>query len=121
MRPIQCGPAGVRRILRDTGEFYPDWRTFKYADAPPIYSEAQAHQELEVFDQMVAAEEARRAAQGSRLAISGNDLIEIGFVPGVELGRFLKQCEELVIETPELNTKEELLARARIALGSKDV
>jgi tRNA nucleotidyltransferase (CCA-adding enzyme) len=117
MRPIQCGPAGVRRILRDAAEFYADWRTFKYADAPPVYSEEQVRQELEMFDRMVKAEEVRRAAQGSRLAISGNDLIEIGFVPGVALGRFLKECEELVIESPELNTKEELLARARHALS----
>jgi tRNA nucleotidyltransferase (CCA-adding enzyme) len=113
MRPIECGPPGIRRILRDIAPYYDDWRTFKYADAPPIMADDQVRERLSHFDEMVATELRRREKQGSRLAISGNDLIELGMKPGVAMGKLLKELEELVIETPELNVKEDLLREAR--------
>ena len=45
------------------------------------------------------------------LAISGKDLIEAGMDPGKEIGIKLKEMLELVIENPELNTREELIKR----------
>ena len=45
------------------------------------------------------------------LAISGKDLIEAGMKPGKEIGETLREMLALVIERPELNTKEELLGR----------
>ena len=118
MRPIECGAPGVRRILRDVAPFYPDWRIFKYADAPPVMTETEVQERLGRFDAMVEAERVRVASQGSRLAISGRDLIEIGFPPGVRMGQFLKECEELVIEKPELNERERLLSRAKELLST---
>jgi tRNA nucleotidyltransferase/poly(A) polymerase len=35
MRPMNCGPAGVRRLIRDLGDNLALWRTFKDADSSP--------------------------------------------------------------------------------------
>ena len=47
------------------------------------------------------------------LAITGKDLIAAGLEPGRELGEILNNLLELVIENPELNTKEKLLKHVR--------
>ena len=44
-----------------------------------------------------------------KLAVTGRDLIQAGMKPGKEIGEKLNELLERVIETPELNTKEELL------------
>ena len=43
------------------------------------------------------------------LAINGADLIALGMSPGKELGEVLKQLLDMVLEEPELNTKEKLI------------
>lgn len=43
------------------------------------------------------------------LAVSGKDLIALGFRPGPEIGQKLQQLLELVLDQPEYNTKERLL------------
>lgn len=43
------------------------------------------------------------------LNVSGKDLIDIGFKPGVEMGKVLNYLLELVLERPELNNKEDLV------------
>ena len=45
------------------------------------------------------------------LAVSGKDLIQAGMKPGKELGEKLEEFLGLVLDYPELNTKEELLSR----------
>jgi hypothetical protein len=47
------------------------------------------------------------------LAIDGNDLIELGFKPGPQLGRILSDLLDAVVEEPALNTRDELLRRAK--------
>jgi tRNA nucleotidyltransferase/poly(A) polymerase len=47
------------------------------------------------------------------LAIDGNDLIELGFQPGPQLGRILHDLLDSVVDEPALNTREELLSRAK--------
>lgn len=46
------------------------------------------------------------------LAVTGSDLIEAGWKPGKELGEILKILLDFVLEQPDLNTKEMLLAEA---------
>jgi len=46
------------------------------------------------------------------LAIDGNDLIELGFRPGPNLGRILHELLDAVVDEPALNTRDALLARA---------
>jgi tRNA nucleotidyltransferase (CCA-adding enzyme) len=43
------------------------------------------------------------------LDINGKDLIELGYKPDKEMGEGLKYLLELVLEKPELNTKEQLV------------
>jgi tRNA nucleotidyltransferase (CCA-adding enzyme) len=45
-----------------------------------------------------------------QLAVTGADLIQVGILPGKEMGRILNGLLEMVLEDPGLNTKEKLLA-----------
>jgi tRNA nucleotidyltransferase/poly(A) polymerase len=47
------------------------------------------------------------------LAIDGDDLITIGYMPGPAIGRTLRVLLDAVVKEPELNTREALLARAK--------
>ena len=49
----------------------------------------------------------------SDLAIGGDDLIAAGFAPGPHLGRVLQELLDSVVDNPALNTRDELLRRAR--------
>ncbi|MDC0358420.1 CCA tRNA nucleotidyltransferase [Oligoflexia bacterium] len=115
MRPLECGPAGVRRLIRDLGdELMTSWLEIKLADAPPLVDRAVIEERLNNFKHMVDEEKLR--AQGpayGKLAISGQDLIELGMQPGPALGEVLKQLEELVIEDPDKNEHATLLCYAK--------
>jgi len=50
------------------------------------------------------------------LAIDGNDLIELGFQPGPDLGRLLHDLLDDVVEDPARNTRDVLLGLARAKL-----
>ena len=47
------------------------------------------------------------------LAVDGSDLIELGYSEGPKLGSALESLLDDVVEDPTLNTRDELLARAR--------
>jgi tRNA nucleotidyltransferase (CCA-adding enzyme) len=47
------------------------------------------------------------------LAVDGSDLIALGFAPGPRLGVVLEELLATVVDDPELNTRDELLARAK--------
>ncbi|MDX6568267.1 MAG: hypothetical protein QOH15_845 [Gaiellales bacterium] len=50
------------------------------------------------------------------LAVDGNDLIELGFKPGPELGHVLRDLLREVVDDPAQNTRAALLKRARAKL-----
>jgi tRNA nucleotidyltransferase/poly(A) polymerase len=50
----------------------------------------------------------------SDLAVDGDDLVAIGFLPGPALGSALQKLLELVVDDPSLNTREALLAHAKV-------
>lgn len=111
MRPVDCGPSAVRRLLRDLEEDFILWRKLKYADAPPSESEEEYTKRLAVFDAMVEDElEKQKISHYKKLAINGNDLLTLGIPPGPKMGSLLKLAEDAVIENPECNTKEHLLS-----------
>jgi tRNA nucleotidyltransferase/poly(A) polymerase len=114
MRPVDCGPSGIRRILRDLGDDLPVWHALKYADAPPKASIEEISSAMQRFDEMVEVEKERSAGLGlKRLVIDGNDLIQLGIPAGPKMGRILRAIDERVIEDPELNSRESLLALAK--------
>jgi tRNA nucleotidyltransferase (CCA-adding enzyme) len=51
------------------------------------------------------------------LAVDGSDLIEVGFAEGPVLGRTLESLLDAVVEEPALNTRDQLLKRAREQLA----
>lgn len=54
--------------------------------------------------------EHKQCLKMSELAVGGKDLIELGVKPGPDMGRILKDLLNRVLDTPELNTREQLLA-----------
>ncbi len=122
MRPLTAGAGGLRRLLRDTGELYPQWRILKQADATACkLDEEKLLVELAEFD--VAIEQVMQGPDVSplkNLAIGGQELIDLGMEPGPLFGEILRALHELVLDDPELNTKETLLGlvpevRAKLA------
>jgi tRNA nucleotidyltransferase (CCA-adding enzyme) len=47
------------------------------------------------------------------LAVNGNDLIAAGYRPGPAIGHALRKLLDEVVRSPDLNTKEQLLKRAK--------
>jgi tRNA nucleotidyltransferase/poly(A) polymerase len=73
------------------------------------------HDELEKLTRLRATvERERRKPHRIRdLAVDGDDLIALGFVPGPAIGHTLRALLDAVVRTPELNTREQLLVRAK--------
>jgi tRNA nucleotidyltransferase (CCA-adding enzyme) len=114
MRPLECGPAAVRRLLRDLGSLFPQWRAIKIADAPPTVAQPVFEEALKKFDAMVIEERSRVVGSPyQRLAISGEDLKALGMKEGPAIGAVLKNLLDCIIEVPEDNTKERLLELAK--------
>jgi tRNA nucleotidyltransferase (CCA-adding enzyme) len=103
----------ARRFLHEHGdELAFDLVALKEADlrgkhVPPA--------EFDEVQKLRALLEEQRSAphRVSDLAVDGSDLIELGYVEGLELGRTLESLLDAVIERPELNNRDELLERAR--------
>jgi tRNA nucleotidyltransferase (CCA-adding enzyme) len=119
MRPMDCGPAGVRRLIRDLGPHMKRWRTFKEADSSPTIPVEQFQASARGFDDMLAAEQAKMALPSyGRLALTGDDLRNEGIAPGPGMGKILKELAEIVIEDPSKNDRETLLNIVRARVGA---
>ena len=118
MRPLECGPSAVRRLLRELGPLFQKWREVKIADAPPVIEEKKFHEALSQFDTMVDVE--RNRPTGSpfdALAVDGDDLKALGLKQGPAIGVLLKYLLDLVLEDPSFNQKETLLDKSRTWLA----
>lgn len=119
MRPLNCGPAGVRRLIRDLGDTLPLWRAFKDADSSPTIASEEVASTARAFDTLLAAEQQKMATPSyGRLAVNGDDLHLLGMKSGPEMGAVLKQLEETIIEDPSKNSKEFLLPLAQELLST---
>src|SRR5215831_12718416 len=118
-RPGKGDALRARRFLRRNGdELAFDLLDHKLADLlgkrgtegePPPYEELAA---LARFREVVA-EERSSPHQLRDLAVDGNDLIGLGFRPGPQLGRILHELLDAVVDEPALNTRDQLIARAK--------
>jgi tRNA nucleotidyltransferase (CCA-adding enzyme) len=109
----------ARRFLRRNGdELAFDLIDHKHADLlgkrgtggePPPLNEIEA---LLRFREVVEQERSNPHRLRD-VAVDGNDLIKLGFKPGPQLGRILHELLDAVVEDPALNTREQLLARAK--------
>ena len=123
MRPLDAGPGGLRRLLRDTDELYPRWRALKEADASSIkVNQEDLKRELAQFDAAIAqVKKGPQVSPFKNLALKGEDLIGLGLRPGPNFGEILRELHEEVLDIPELNTKEHLLNRAREIAEKKNL
>lgn len=103
----------VRQAMNIIGEdIFPAYMEVRRADvlAQSLYKREEKMQNLneieELYRQIV---EAGQCVSLKELAVSGKDLLEAGMQPGKEIGQKLNELLQLVIDQPELNTKEELL------------
>ena len=109
----QLSAKSVRRAISRIGvERYPALFAVKRADtlAQSTYRREEKLAYLDAYEALYReVMEKQQCLTIKQLAVSGSDLIEAGMQPGKEIGSVLKQLLELVLEDPELNTKEKLL------------
>lgn len=103
----------VRRAMNKIGpELFPYYMEVRRADvlAQSMYLRDEKIKNLdeieEIYRKIVAEQQCVTIKD---LAVSGRNLIQAGMKPGKELGEKLEQMLEMVLDNPELNTKEELL------------
>lgn len=112
MRPLDAGPPGLRRLLRDTGDLYERWRALKAADAlSTSMNPDDLAVQLAAHD--AAMEDVRQGPPVSplkSLAVNGSDLLAAGVPEGPVVGVVLRALHERVLDDPALNVKETLLA-----------
>lgn len=112
---IEETPKGVRTLASRIGrELFPMLLAVRKADlsAGGGYDkrenpETLAHLEV-LYEDILKKKECLTLKE---LAVSGQDLIAAGMRPGREMGDTLKRLLELVLESPECNTKDYLLTQ----------
>ncbi len=114
---VVCDRRIVRRALNKIGtDAFPGLFAVKRADIM-AQSDYQRREKLENLDrwQKLYEEilEKQECVSLKDLALDGSDLIAAGWQPGRELGETLQKLLELVLEDPELNTREGLAEAAR--------
>lgn len=103
----------VRRAVNKIGqELFPMYLEVRRADvlAQSTYQREEKLADIDkveaLYQEIIAA---GQCVTLKDLAVTGKDLIAAGMEPGREIGQTLNQLLDLVIENPDLNTKEELL------------
>ena len=105
----------VRRAINKIGEdLFPYYIEVRRADimAQSDYEREEKCQNLDEIERIYGEILSKgQCVSLKTLAISGKDLIQAGMKPGKEIGDKLVEFLELVLDNPELNTKEQLLSR----------
>lgn len=105
--------ASIRRFMRKVGlEHVDDILDLREADRLGSGARKTSWRLEEMKQRMI--EQLHQPMEVTDLAINGSDLMqELKLQPGPIIGELLKRLLELVLEQPELNTKENLLSQAR--------
>lgn len=107
----------VKRLLTKIGEeAFRDLLKVQKADIlaqNPIYATERLLNLISVESKLELILEQNECFNLRDLKINGEDLIELGFNKGKEIGETLKYLLERVIENTELNNKEELIKLAK--------
>jgi hypothetical protein len=115
MRPLNCGEGGLRRIIRDTAEYYEEWRQLKYADTISVLGDGP--KVLEEFDDFDSRIQKVKTTSNHNpfcsLSINGEDLIALGLAPSRKFKEILGYLQDAVLDDPGINTKESLLKLVR--------
>lgn len=112
----------VRRAVHKIGEdIFPYLFPVKYAD---IYAQSEYKREekvriLEQWQQLYGEiQEQNQCVSLKTMAVTGSDLIGAGMKPGKEVGEMLNILLDMVLETPENNTKDFLMQEVKLRLRS---
>jgi len=107
----------VRRAVNKIGEdIFPLLFPVKRADilAQSNYLRREKLENLEKWQQCYEEISAKKQCVSLKtLAITGNDLINMGMKPGKEMGETLQRLLDHVLECPDHNTREYLLEQAK--------
>lgn len=107
----------VRRAMNRIGEeLFPYYQQVRRADtaAQSEYQKAEKLANLDAIERLYREIcEKRQCVSLKSLAVTGRDLIAAGVAPGPQLGEILDVLLKEVIEEPEHNVKEYLLARVK--------
>ena len=112
--PAEASDAAVRRWIRRVGEAHV-WDLYRLhlADWRGNRNRGSERPLVERFRRVHAVLAARDALAVRDLAIGGEDLIALGLSPGPLFGEVLAAALERVVEDPELNSRDRLLALVR--------
>src|SRR3954464_3856483 len=103
----------ARRFLREHGdELAFDLVAHKQADLRGKQVPQDEHDAAARLHDLLEQERAQPHRLAD-LAVNGSDLIELGYREGPELGHTLESLLDAVVDDPSLNTREQLLERAR--------
>jgi tRNA nucleotidyltransferase (CCA-adding enzyme) len=107
----------ARRFLREHGdELAFDLVAHKQAD---LRAKLVAQSELDAAARLeeLLRQERSQPHRLEDLAVDGDDLLRLGYREGPELGRTLEALLDVVVDDPTLNSRDELLDRARALAG----
>lgn len=103
----------IKKLLNKIGEeLFLDLLKVKEADLKaqnPKFYEERHIKLLEIKEKLNNILQKKQCFSLKDLAINGRDLTELGLAQGKEIGKMLNELLEMVMENPELNTKEELI------------
>jgi tRNA nucleotidyltransferase (CCA-adding enzyme) len=113
MDPGKADELRARRLLQryGTGLTF-DLLDHKEADLAGKHGNEQDLERMRRFRKVVEGQ--RTSAHRIRdLAVNGDDLMALGYKRGPAIGRALQTLLDEVVRSPELNTREQLLGRAK--------
>lgn len=106
----------IRRAISRIGvDVIPDLLKVKRADClgQSLYKREEKLKYIDDFEKTYEIIlQKNQCVQKKDMAINGRDLIELGMAQGKELGRVLDELFNMIIEEPDLNTKEKLIELA---------
>ena len=110
---MEASSRNVRRAMNKIGEeLFPYYLQVRRADtlAQSEYHREEKLQNLDEIEQIYQEILANKQCVSLKtLAVKGGDLIQHGVQPGPKIGETLNQLLNLVIDHPEMNTKDQLL------------
>jgi tRNA nucleotidyltransferase (CCA-adding enzyme) len=107
----------ARRFLRKHGEWLArDLVAHKRADLRAKQVPHAEHDAVERLAHLIEQERSQPHRLGD-LAVDGSDLMEVGYSEGPALGRTLERLLDDVVEDPQRNERDYLLARAKELLA----
>jgi tRNA nucleotidyltransferase (CCA-adding enzyme) len=107
---------GARKFLNRVGDHADDLLALRHADMFGKGTDEYQNSKTPVAHMRQLVEEARNQAAPtalSGLAVNGRDILALGIKPGPQIGQILESLMQQVIENPELNDREQLLALAQ--------